>query len=137
MKHLPNNTYQEQPQGFTLIEVLVAMVILTIGILSLYTLQMASIKGNSASNVLTTASTWATDHMEYLLALDHDHADLIIDDDIDTPRSPITHDKYDISWTVSDIALLPGSKSISVTVSYRNLGTTHNYTISCIKGGST
>ena len=55
--------------GFTLIEVLVAMVILTIGILSLYSMQISAIRGNSLANHLTTAATWNADRLEQFAAL--------------------------------------------------------------------
>ena len=51
-------------KGFTLIEVLVAIVILSVGLLGMASLTVAIIKGNQLSNDLTTATTLAQDKME-------------------------------------------------------------------------
>ncbi len=53
-------------KGFTLIEVLVAMTVLAIGILTLQTMQVTSVKGNAHANRITTSSIWATDWLEQL-----------------------------------------------------------------------
>ena len=53
--------------GFTLIETLVAIGLLTIGILSLYSMQVSAIQGNSHANQLTTSANWAADRIEILL----------------------------------------------------------------------
>ena len=55
-------------QGFTLIEVMVALVIFLIAIIGCYTLQMNSSLSNTRSNSRTTASTWAQYWAEDLLA---------------------------------------------------------------------
>jgi len=70
MKTLRSNS------GFTLIEALVAMVVLTIGILSLYSMQIKSIQGNSKANRFTTASTWNADQMEKIVGMDYNDATL-------------------------------------------------------------
>lgn len=55
--------------GFTLIETLVAIAILTIGVFSLYSMQTTAIRGNAAANSLTTASNWARDRVEKVMAV--------------------------------------------------------------------
>ena len=52
--------------GFTLIEVLMAMIILSIGILGIAPLMVTSMSGNSFANDLTTANVIATDYIENL-----------------------------------------------------------------------
>ena len=52
--------------GFTLIEVLIAIVILSVGLLGMASLTVGIIKGNQFSNQLTTATTLAQDKMEDL-----------------------------------------------------------------------
>lgn len=54
-------------KGFTLIEVICAIAILTVGILSLYSLQISSINTNFSANTVTAASTWASDRVEILI----------------------------------------------------------------------
>jgi len=67
-------------QGFTLIETMIAMVILTIGIFALYTMQTTSIRYNSTANAITGSSTWAADRIEQLLALTYNDPQLDDDD---------------------------------------------------------
>ena len=56
-------------QGFTLIEIMVAMVIFVIGILSVAALQTKATKGNISANRSTRAFTWCSDRMEMLMSL--------------------------------------------------------------------
>ncbi len=68
-------------QGFTLIEALVAIVVLTIGILAVYSMQIASVKGNATASRLTSASSLAADRVERILVLDYE--DDVVDEDND------------------------------------------------------
>ena len=60
--------------GFTLIEALVAMVVLSIGIFSLYSMQLNGIRGNSKANALTTAATWNADQVEKVVGAQYSAA---------------------------------------------------------------
>jgi type IV pilus assembly protein PilV len=53
-------------KGFTLIEVLVGLIILSIGLLGIAGMQITSVKGNYFSNNLTQATYVAQDRLEYL-----------------------------------------------------------------------
>ena len=65
--HVKNTRKSEK--GFTLVEVLVAMVILSVGLLGMASLTVAIIHGNKLSNDLTTATTLAQDQMENIRRL--------------------------------------------------------------------
>ena len=60
---MKNGTNQN---GFTLIEALAAMVVLTIGILSLYAMQVSAINGNATASRITVATSVANDCYERL-----------------------------------------------------------------------
>jgi type IV pilus assembly protein PilV len=60
---------KDRDKGFTLIEVLIAIVILSVGLLGMASLTIGIIKGNLFSNQLTTATTLAQDQMENVRAL--------------------------------------------------------------------
>jgi len=55
-------------RGFTLVEALIAIVILIIGIVSLYTMQIGAIHGNATANSLSNLSSEATNRIEGILA---------------------------------------------------------------------
>ena len=57
--------------GFTLIEVLIAIVILSVGFLGMAALTVGIINGNKFSNDLTTATTLAQDKMEDIRRQDY------------------------------------------------------------------
>ena len=64
-------------RGFTLIEIMVAMVIFVIGVLSVAALQTKATKGNISANRSTRAFTWCSDRMEMLMSLPYTDANLI------------------------------------------------------------
>ncbi len=59
-------------RGFSLIEVMIAIVILAIGIFSLHSMQLTSINGNSKANLITNATNFAGDRIEQLMQMDYD-----------------------------------------------------------------
>ena len=65
---MKTNTLNQQ--GFSLIEVLVAIVILAVGLMSLISMQVTGIKGNAKASNITVASGYGADRLEKLFALD-------------------------------------------------------------------
>ncbi len=137
--------------GFTLIEALVAMVILTIGIMSLYTMQITSIQGNSTASQITTAATAGANQVENIFAMDYD---LLLDTDADglpglqdaqcctngndpagIPVAGCTAkadgcapgpDGYAIYWNVAVDEPMPATKRVVVTVARTDRGVRKN-----------
>jgi prepilin-type N-terminal cleavage/methylation domain-containing protein len=58
--------------GFTLIEVVIALAVLTIGIIAMFSMQTMGIKGNSSANRVTETTTWAADTVEGIVSLSYD-----------------------------------------------------------------
>jgi type IV pilus assembly protein PilV len=64
-------------EGFTLLEILVAIAILCFGLLAIATMQVSAIKGNTHAIGLTEAVACAQDKIEELMPLDYNDADLV------------------------------------------------------------
>jgi len=54
-------------RGFTLVEALIAIFILIVGIVSLYTMQIGAIHGNARANSIAQIATWGTGRIEETL----------------------------------------------------------------------
>lgn len=67
--------------GFTLLEVLIALVIFAVGILGVATMQISSIQGNSKGRQISEATNVAARQVEAIVAWDYNSAPLIDDDD--------------------------------------------------------
>mgnify|MGYP001571854805 FL=1 len=59
----------KQENGFSLLEVLIALVILAIGLLAIAQMQITAIKGNAYGSEMTSASSLASNTLERLMAL--------------------------------------------------------------------
>jgi len=96
-------------QGFTLIEVLIAMAIFSVGILAVGAMQITSTNSNASARIHTEEYTWVVDQIERLTALDYDLGDLTAGD------HAVVQDPYTVSWTVVDDTPVAGAKRITVT----------------------
>jgi prepilin-type N-terminal cleavage/methylation domain-containing protein len=104
----------DRQAGFTLIEVLAAMVIFAVGVLALAGLQATYIGGTAAARLQTESVTVATRVLEQLQSLPRDHEDL--DPAGGSHRIPGGRTACMVEWTVFDDDPLPGAKRIRVTV---------------------
>ena len=101
----------ENNKGFTLIEVLVAMVILSVGLLGTAALITGIINGNKVSNRITTATTLAQDKMEYIKSVGYSNA---VSETRAFMSSP--YNKYEREVTVVDNSPSSGMKTVTVEV---------------------
>ena len=69
--------------GFTLVELLIALVIFAVGILGVGAMQLTSIKGNSKGNRISQASNLAADRIEQIMNMPYDSDTNGLDDDGD------------------------------------------------------
>ena len=102
-------------RGFTLIEVLIAMAIFSIGILAIGSLQVTSINSNARARMHTEGYTWVGNRIEGLTTLSYDDDDLTAGN-----HGPVAEGTYAISWLVQDDTPLTGTKAITVTVTGAN-----------------
>lgn len=113
-------------EGFTLVEVFVAMLVFLLGFLPLLRLGVASIQGNIYAQQLTRATTLAEAKMESLLAMDY--TDLI-----STNPASESVDGYTVNWTQAQT--VPNTTTVTVSVSWTDKGgTAHSISMNSIKG---
>lgn len=76
MKTVDTNTIASRrlrnEKGFSLIEVIVALVVLTIGVLAVNAMQTVSIRGNKTANDITRATSWSSDQVERIFRMNYD-----------------------------------------------------------------
>ena len=122
-------------KGFTLVEILLATCILSVGLLAVASLQAAAIRGNYFADKVSNGSAWAADTMEKLIATayeDYNDANLLDTDgdgdggledatatDADYQQ---TQGDYTIYWNISDNAVLNNTKTICVIVTWDDHG---------------
>ena len=118
--------------GFTLLEVIVSVSILTVGLLAVASMQTAAIQGNDTAYRVTEGATWAQNRLEYLMALLYDDPLLTIDTDAKTDPTPPAPDGYTITYMVED-GPVTNTKLIRVIASRQDRGTTETRRLTFIK----
>ena len=132
-----NNRCRES--GFSIIEVMIAISILSIGILALASMQVAAMRGNSFAGSVTEGSTWALDQIEKLMNLPWDDASLQ-DADLDgaaglanigfdnNPSTQtdadfmVTRGRYAIHWNVANNVVTANTRTVNVIVTWSDHG---------------
>ena len=110
--------------GFTLLEVLVSVTILTIGLLGIAGMQLSAIRGNATARNMTEGVTWAQDRLEALLSLEYD--DVMLDDDNAQMGGPTVYNDsnppagFALSWEVDVDNPVANCKQIAVNVRWQD-----------------
>lgn len=133
-------------KGFTIVEVMIALAIFSIGFLAYSGLQISATKANTKSRWLTQAVTCATDKIEQLLDLPYAHADLAagmhtpphnadgIDNDSDgRVDEPDESGSLNFVWNVTDNAPLANVKTIDITITWSSPYSQHNMNLEYYK----
>jgi type IV pilus assembly protein PilV len=110
-------------KGFTLSEVLVALVVLSLGLLGLERMHIAAIQTNAIASRLTQATTLAQDRAELLMALPYNDpalADTTDKGSFTSYTDPHPPQGYTIRWEVDTDALSGGIKTINIYVTWKN-----------------
>ena len=128
--------------GYTIIEVMIAIAIFSIGILSAWALQHSSIRGNTSARNLTVAAACASDRLEQLIQLPYAHADLASGthspaqntDGIDNNFNgeidePAESGPLKITWLVTDNSPIPQTKTLRVDVVLQQLVRQRNVSV--------
>lgn len=125
-------------EGFTLIEIIVAIMLLVVALLGMASVTTMVIKGNSFSKMMTTATTLAQDKMEDLNDTRYTALPVGVATDYATVRGTVqasaTGAYFRRSSTVTANSPAANMKSISVTVSWPQPSPTHSVTVNTIVG---
>lgn len=136
---MPQHGSELKSRGFSLVEVLVAMTVFTIGILAVMAMQSTSIGSTAAANRMSNATNIASEELERLMNQGYDHADLAAG--VHQLAAPVVtvQDQYSVIWTVTADTPILGSKRIVLTAvnSTDNAAITayHNNTYSYLRSG--
>ena len=120
--------------GFSLIEVMVALAVFSVGLLAIFSMQFSAIKTNAVARGVTENITVASAKAEQLMALPYEHADLLatgviqraqdadgIDNNLDGEVDEAGETGYlQVDWQVQDDCLgvdFTGHKCVQVHVS--------------------
>jgi type IV pilus assembly protein PilV len=108
----PRKALKKQ-DGFTLIEVLIALTIFSVGLLAIAAMQTSAIRMNSTGNRVTELSTLGIDRMENLMSLPYTDPQLAVGAYTD-PSPPAG---YTANWTVVQDTLVTKTRRITLTMS--------------------
>lgn len=139
---------RHRERGFTLIEIIVAISLFSIGLLAVASMQVSAIRGNTLAGGVTEATSWVSDLMEKLMILPYDHANLVDTDSDGTNQDPdgdgidndggnfglddatavttdhqVSRGKYTVYWNIAVDAEAQGTKTVSVIVTWADHGT--------------
>lgn len=118
--------------GFTLIELVVAILIFSVGILGIAKLQNVAVQGNSFSMQMTDAVNIAYNQLEYLSALDYSSSpDLQLNNHPNDSTSSFRGVTYTLSWSISTTGLGPSVdvRDLVVTVDWTEKTTDHSIAV--------
>jgi prepilin-type N-terminal cleavage/methylation domain-containing protein len=128
MKTRMLNEKNRRQEGWTLIEILVAIVVLTVGLLAVGTMQISAIRGNFMGGNTSIALTLASQKMEDLFNRDYEADDLVAglhEENVSDSGVVDTGGFYRRTWDISDMAAdmtdpWPIMKEITVVVTWEN-----------------
>jgi type IV pilus modification protein PilV len=111
----------KKDKGFTILEVMIALIVLSIGLLGLAALQLVAVKGNSFSSEMTYATMLAQQQAETLKSLPFSDANL---DPNNNPHTTVGSSKgvqYTVTWNVTDNTPDTNMKMVNLTVQWTSL----------------
>jgi type IV pilus assembly protein PilV len=103
--------------GFTLMELLIALTILSVGLLGVATMQIRSLQVSSYAGDMTAGTTLAQDKLEDLLTQDYTTSALL-----NAGTTVETSGVFTITTTTVDGTPVPNTKTITVVVNWNDRG---------------
>jgi type IV pilus assembly protein PilV len=114
-------------EGFTLIEIMIALVVMSIGLTALAAVQISAIRGNAFSKRMTTAVSIADEKIEQLKS--SPYANILSEPSIQITQSNMN---FTMQVTVTANSPLPNSKKVEVVVTWSEGSKSHSVPITTI-----
>jgi type IV pilus assembly protein PilV len=114
-------------EGFTLIEIMIALVVMSIGLTALAAVQISAIRGNAFSKRMTTAMSIADGKMEQIK--NGSYASIISESATQVTQSNMNFTRQ---VTVTNNSPLANTKTVNVTVSWSEGSKSHTVPITTI-----
>ena len=125
MKSRLGRCRESDRRGFTMIEIIIAVLLLTVGLIGIVSVSVMVIDGNQFSKTMTTATSLAKDKLEELQNASYEN--------ITSSTAPETKENiYQRSWTVTADSPAVNMKTIVVTVTWPWKGQTKDVTLRTI-----
>jgi prepilin-type N-terminal cleavage/methylation domain-containing protein len=113
-------------RGFTMIEILMALAVFSIGILGVASMQILSVNYNGYARRTTEATTIVSELIERTMTLPYDSNDL---DPANNPQQVVSG-IYTVTWNVTDNV---DNKTVNMTISWPERSVTKSIALSYIK----
>jgi type IV pilus assembly protein PilV len=114
-------------EGFTLLEIMIALVVLSVSLVALAGLQISAIRGNAFSKRMTTAVSIANEKMEQLK--NSSYANILSESSIQVNQSNMNFTRQ---VTVTNNSPLPNTKTVNVTVTWSQGSKSHSVPMTTI-----
>jgi len=136
--------------GFTMLEVVMALLIFSIGILAIASLQVSSINGATTARFSNEAAVYAQDQLEKMIGLDYDPDNGIVPAELTVGNHTLADhigdgaggddlpwNRYRLDWTVvgPDVPV-DDAVTIDMTVSWQERGIDRSISFTYVKGAS-
>jgi type IV pilus modification protein PilV len=115
---------EARQEGFTLLEVIVAISILTIGLLAVGSMQTAAIVANSKAYQVTESTVLAQSQLEELMRMPYASM---------AGGGPQQVGRYNVTWTVNAAAGVPNAMFITVTAQWTEKGVSRSTVLNCVR----
>ena len=110
---------RKSESGFTLIEVLIAIGILSFGILAIASMQSSSLLGTQNAHNVTAGTSWAQDRVEQLMLLNYNNPLLA-----SGVTQTVTNGKYTIQWITAQNSPIANTMTITIDTLWAGAGGT-------------
>lgn len=132
-----NHEARSRESGFSLIEVLIAVLVVGIGFMAVASMTGTSISGNNRSSMMTVATYLAEDRLEELRNRDYADVSAVGSPEIgiDEQGNVVPNGLFTRSWVVTNDT--PGTlmKTINITITWAERGVNHRLTMTTVIGG--